>query len=369
MKKIGREVLFLKADFGSCRMGEGSFIRRKDNSIMYVFSDFCGSDWHDHCEAVISAVFSYDDGESWQGRTVVAKKAEGAENVMSASLIRMNNGDIGLFYGEKLIKDGVIYDRFVLKRSSDEGVTWGEPQCIIPPDSYFCWCNDRACRLKSGRIIIPASEHRHLFAKDRPIGDDSADNWLPGNISAFYSDDDGITWHRSGIVYPPFKNDKNGFAEPGIIERDDKTLHMYTRSTLGFQYECFSKDGGESWSSAEPSKTFVSPDAPMLIKKIGERRMAAVFNPVARPAACLMEQEERWKILGRTPLLCAVSEDDDNTYTKFFYIEDDITNDYCYPAIIEGKDYFLIAYYHSGNTGIPLSNLKITKVMYSELDF
>lgn len=367
MKKIGKEVLFIEADKHSCRLGEGSFIRRKDSSIMFSFSDFCGSDWHDHCEAVISAVFSYDEGETWQDKKIIVRKSEGAENVMSASLLRMNNGDIGLFYGEKLIRDSVVYDRVLLVRSSDEGETWSEPYVVIPPDSYFCLCNDRACILKSGRIIFPASEHKHLFAKDRPIGDDRPDNWRPGNISAFYSDDDGITWKRSEIVYPPFSNDPNGFAEPGIIEREDGTIHMYTRTTLGFQYECFSDDGGETWSKIMPNRTFVSPDSPMLIKRIDKKRTVGVFNPIARPSACLMFQGSHWNILGRTPFVCALSEDDDQTYTKFFYLEDDITNDYCYPAVIEGKDYFLVAYYHSNNTGIPLNSLKITKVSFSEL--
>ena len=368
MKKVGREVLFLKAGEGSGRLGEGSFIRRKDNSLMFAFSDFCGDDWHDHCEAVISAVFSYDEGETWQGKTVIVRKSAGAENVMSASLLRMNNGDIGLFYGEKLIRDGVIYDRVLLIRSSDEGKNWSEPYCVIPPDSYFCLCNDRVHTLKSGRIIFPMSEHKHLHAKDRPIGDDTPDNWLPGNISAFYSDDDGISWKRSEIVYPPFQNDANGLAEPGIIERCDKTIHMYTRTTLGFQYECFSGDGGETWSEIMPNRTFVAPDSPMLIRRIDEKRTVSVFNPVARPASCLMFEGSYWNILGRTPLVCAVSDDDDRNYTRFFYIEDDITNDYCYPAVIEGKDYFLVAYYHSNDTGIPLNSLKITKVSFSELD-
>lgn len=368
MKKVGREVLFMSADSDSCRLGEGSFIRRNDNSIMLVFSDFCGNDWHDHCEAVISAVFSYDDGETWQDRTTIARKSSDAENIMSASLARMNNGDIGLFYIEKIVSNGIIFDTMFLVRSSDEGNTWSEPHCCIPPDSYFCVCNDRLVRLQSGRFIFPASEHRHLFAKDRPIGDDSPDNWLPGNVSAFYSDDDGATWHRSAIVYPPFANDAHGFAEPGILQRADGSLHMYTRTTLGFQYECFSYDDGVTWSEIQPNLTFVSPDSPMLIKKIGTNRTVAVFNPVARPSECLMFQEPRWSILGRTPYVCAVSDDDDRTYSKFFYLEDDLTNDYCYPAIIDGDDYFLVAYYHSNNTGIPLNSLKITKVMYSELD-
>lgn len=368
MKKIGKEVLFLAAGNESLRMGEGSFIRRKDNSIMLVYSDFCGDDWHDHCEAVISAIYSYDDGETWQDKKIIVRKESGSENIMSASLLRMNNGDIGLFYVQKHIVDGIILDKIYIRRSSDEGETWSEPYCCIPANSYFVVNNDRFIKLKSGRIIFPASEHKPVTSLHRPIGDDRADNWLPGNVSAFYSDDDGFTWNRSQIIYTPFKNDRRGLMEPGLYEREDGSLHLYIRTELGFQYECFSDDCGESWSEIQPNQFFVSPDSPMLIKKVGGKYTLAVFNPVAKASPCVQSDGVYWKIMGRTPYVCAVSEDDDQSYEKAFYIEDDLTNDYCYPAIIGGDNYFLIAYYHSNNTGVALNSLKVTKVMYDELN-
>ena len=50
-------------------------------------------------------------------------------------------------------------------------------------------------------------------------------------------------------------------------------------------------------------------------------------------------------------------------------LESDLENSYCYPAIIETKDGFLVAYYHSDNTPICLHATKITKVRMEELDF
>jgi hypothetical protein len=48
-------------------------------------------------------------------------------------------------------------------------------------------------------------------------------------------------------------------------------------------------------------------------------------------------------------------------------LEDDPANAYCYPAIFAGDDYFLVAYYHSNNSGVCLSSCKLTKVMQAEL--
>jgi hypothetical protein len=42
-------------------------------------------------------------------------------------------------------------------------------------------------------------------------------------------------------------------------------------------------------------------------------------------------------------------------------------NSYCYPAIMEVNDGFLVAYYHSDNTDACLNATKITKVSLDEL--
>jgi hypothetical protein len=53
---------------------------------------------------------------------------------------------------------------------------------------------------------------------------------------------------------------------------------------------------------------------------------------------------------------------------KCCLLESDTENSYCYPAVIETKDGFLVAYYHSDNTPICLNGTKITKVMLSEMN-
>ena len=101
------------------------------------------------------------------------------------------------------------------------------------------------------------------------------------------------------------------------------------------------------------------------MKKVGKFTVA-VFNPIPNYTTRPNADGNTW---GRTPLACAVSEDDGNTFdsNKIFALEDDPENGYCYPAIIECADGFLVAYYHSDNTDVCLNSTKIVKVKYDEI--
>jgi len=68
MKKIGREVLFISTDENNPRNGEGSFIRLKDGSILFGYTEYIGTAWNDHADARLCSVISHDEGETW-GRT------------------------------------------------------------------------------------------------------------------------------------------------------------------------------------------------------------------------------------------------------------------------------------------------------------
>jgi len=359
MKKIGREVLFIKADKTALRNGEGAFIRLKSGAIMLLYTEYCGDDWHDHCDAQLTACFSYDEGESWKDKKVIVKKDEGTENIMSASLLRMNNGDIGLFYLQKFKIGEIVYDKVLMKRSSDEGETWSEAVECSARASYYVVNNDRVIRLKSGRIIIPAAEHKRILEEPERL--------VPGTVSCFYSDDDGNTWNESDVIYPPFDNTRFGLMEPGLFEKENGELYMYIRTELGFQFECTSKDGGKSWGGIKPNLYFASPDSPMLIKNVGGKTVA-IFNPVPNPAPCMKNENVLFEKANRTPYICAVSDDGGETYDRAFYIEDDLENNYCYPAILDGDGYFLVCYYHSNGTNSPLNSLKVIKITHKEVE-
>ena len=356
MKKVGREVLFLDTKENNPRNGEGGFIRLKNGAIMLGYTEYFGDSWADHASARLVCMTSYDEGETWTDKKVLVEKPEESKNVMSLSFLRMNNGDIGAFYIHKNL-DGT--DKILFIRSGDEGETWSEPiscmDCLEEQD-YYVLNNDRVLKLQNGRIIFAASRHS--------IFDDRFD-FAPGEVFFFVSDDDGYTWKRtSARLCCPFEDEPNGYQEPGLYQFEDGKLWCYIRSALGCQMRSYSEDNGETWTQPSLHKFFTSPLSPMLVKDVGDYTVA-IFNP--SPHYILKSETEPW---GRTPYVCAVSTDKGQTFTKekLFYIEDDLTNGYCYPAIIEGDDYFLVAYYHSNNTGVCLNSLKVVKIMYSEIE-
>lgn len=101
MKKIGREVLFLGTSEDNPRNGEGSFVRISDGTIMFAFTQYYGNSWGDHAIARLAAVYSYDDGETFSKPVSLIEKDENAMNIMSVSLLRLQNGNIGLLYLRK----------------------------------------------------------------------------------------------------------------------------------------------------------------------------------------------------------------------------------------------------------------------------
>ncbi len=356
MNKIGRQVLFIETSENNPRNGEGSFIRLKDGSILFGFTEFIGLTREDEENARFSAVVSHDEGETWSERFVLFNKPENAVNIMSLSFLRMNNNDIGAFY---IIKNTDGTDKIVFTRSSDECKTWTEPiscmDCLDIQD-YYVLNNDRVIKLDNGRIIFAVARHTvHGGYKD----------FAPGAICFFISDDDGKSWYKTETEFPcPFKNNPDGYEEPGLFVLPDGRIWCYIRTDIGFQFETFSDDNGITWTFPEPNLFFSSACSPMQVKNCGKYTVA-VFNPI--PEHILRKDSEPW---GRTPYVLAASSDGGITFNKekMFYLEDDIDNGYCYPAIFSANNYFLVAYYHSHGTDNCLNCSKIVKIKNDEIE-
>lgn len=375
MKKIGKEVCFLAVNDREPRKGEGSFVRLRNGDVMYVYTDY-REGRADHSSASLSACISSDGGESFGAPYTLIEKDESAENIMSVSLFRMNDGNIGMVYLRKETDgDGGITCMPVFVSSSDEGKSWGSPVLCTERIGYYCVINDGVIVQRSGRILIPMAHHGARFVPSRGFTDKRG-----GSVRFACSDDNGKSWQDlSGEIFSPYK-DTVGLAEPGVYEREDGELWMWCRTAYGFQYQSFSKDGGISWTPAEPNLFFTSPDSPMRVKRVGGYTVA-VFNPV--PHNFFSHTREDFGAPKRTPLACAVCRDDGRSFLlagehsirrelsdlegTLHLIEDDRGESYCYPAIIDVDDGFLVGYYHSGGTGHCLTSDKITKVYYSEL--
>ena len=147
-------VLRIKPDAPHRRDSEGDFIQLKDGRIMFVYSHFPGGPGgaSDHAPAHLAARFSSDGGRSWTTEGVMVVPNEGKLNVMSVSLLRLQDGRIAMFY---LRKNSLTDCCPQLRISTDEGQSWSKPCKVVDEVGYYVLNNDRVIQLQSGRIVVP----------------------------------------------------------------------------------------------------------------------------------------------------------------------------------------------------------------------
>jgi sialidase-1 len=359
MPKVGNTVLELPPVKGNPRNSEGAFIELKDGRIMLVYSHYIGESYADDASAAIAKCYSTDRGKTWSEREIIVMPDDhNAKNVMSVSMIRMKDGDIGLFY---LIRYGWHDMRLHLRRSSDEGESWKEPICCINSPGYYVTNNDRVVRLSSDRLIVAASKHNML--RDKNVKGKQWDG--RGIVYFYYSDDDGCTWNQArNFCALNSSHSTSGLQEPGVIELDNGMLWAWSRTDLGRQYEFFSKDKGETWTPPVPS-AFTGPCSPLSMKRIPQNGyLMAVWNPIPNYQTRVLSKAG-W---GRTPLIGAISKDDGATWENYFTIDNNEDAGYCYVAIYFIDDAVLLAYCAGGaDDGICLAKLRVKRIMLSEI--
>lgn len=304
------------------RNSEGAFIELQDGSILYVYSRFRGSSDSDHAPAQLVGRYSKDNGKTWTRNDQVIVDNEGHMNVMSSSLLRLNNKSIALIYLRKNSLDDCMPK---IRISNDEGKTWSEPKDIIQDTiGYFVLNNDRVIQLKNGRLLAPVSLHKTAGTK-----------WSnKGALRCYYSDDQGISWKSGELVPSP---DSIITQEPGVVELKDGRVMMLIRASGGEQYRSYSSDNGVSWSYAEPSG-IGSPISPASIKRIpktGDLLLVWNNNAVKGPGYFSGQ---------RSPLTVAVSSDEGQSWRKIKNIETDPKGMFCYTAIHFNNKNVLLGY-------------------------
>ncbi len=294
------------------RNSEGDFIRLKDGRILFIYTHFTGGGG-DHDAAHLAARFSSDGGQTWTQQDQLVIPNEAGMNVMSVSLLRLQTGEIALFY---LRKNSLVDCRPVMRISKDEGATWGDPKVIIPESEtgYYVLNNDRVIQLTGGRLIAPVAQHNSPEWEGRSSY---------GHIMCYVSDDNGRTWRRSTTILTPtstVSGDSVLMQEPGVVELADTRLLMFIRTDRHVQYISYSGDNGETWLPARPGN-IPSPRSPAGIERIpqtGDLLLIWNNNP----------DDQR-----RTPYNVAISRDEGITWEHIKTLEDDPDGWYCYTAI------------------------------------
>ena len=278
----------------------------------------------------ISARVSRDRGRSWSGK-VTLQENFGVDNVKHPNLLRLSSGEILFTF---TVRDIARRDlKIFMKRSRDECETWSRPVQISPPGGVYFTNADHNLRHSSGRLILPC--HWGEF-------------YGPGDhYQAFclYSDDEGETWQMSNqkIDLP-----RRGAEEPGMVELKNSSLLAMMRTTLGKVYRSVSRDRGETWSDAEPTK-LPSPSAANCIKRIPKTGDLVFIWNNATPFALSQPGSTSYHY-PRNPLTAAISKDEGKTWTHFKDIERRQGYTSGYPSLTFVGDEALATYYHASRS-------------------
>jgi Neuraminidase (sialidase) len=322
------------------RHSEGDIVELRDGSLCLVYTRFHGGTNDDSAADLVKTV-SKDGGKTWSEAEILLAN-EGKDNIMSVSILRLDNGELLLFY---LVKNAWDDLQTLVRRSSDEFATLSEPvRCTTEP-GYHVVNNDRVVQLSSGRLIIPAAWH--------PCPDGTEATWSGKAIMrTYHSDDLGKTWTLDSTdVSPPYHFTVT-FQEPGIVELEDGRLMMFIRTDGGSQYQSYSQDQGMTWTSPEPGP-LQSPLSPASIERVpwsGE--LMAVWN-----------DHSGWHNFPpklRTPLCVAFSSDEGKSWSKSRVIEGDPEGWYCYTSITFVDDRAILSYCAGDREVGGLNRLKVT---------
>ncbi len=314
------------------RHDSATVIELPDASLLMIWIEMHKNDLegNDEAPSSLASMRSYDGGRTWCDRRIEVAPEDGDQSVFNPSLLRLNNGEVLLSYVKYhvLISNEPLSASGYVVRSTDGGHIWGEPTRIWDHAPYSP-ANHTFTLLSTGRILKSVEEM---------VGPRGNYPQCYLRSGCFVSDDDGHTWTppQSWVELP-----LRGAMENHIAECADGSLLMAVRTQLGSPFLARSYDGGMTWSKPQTSGLTSGESMPSLTRIPNSDDLLLVWNNA--------EFDFRHTHSGkRSPLACAVSNDNGTTWGSVKLLEDDPTCEFSNPACSytsEGKA--LITYFTS----------------------
>lgn len=240
---------------------------------------------------------SRGDGRGWTPPVEVARWDEGGKRLpcWNPVLFQPSGGPLWLFY-----KAGPTPANWwgMLMTSTDDGKTWSDP--VRLPAGFLGPVKNKPVTLRDGSILAPTS------FEDR--------GW---RVHFERTTDRGRTWQTVG----PVDDDKRWEAiQPTLLTHPDGRIQALSRSQQSRVVECWSGDGGKTWSKLVAT-TLPNPDSGIDAVTLADGRHLLVYNPTTE---------------GRSPLAVAISPD--GKAWKTALVLEDQPGEYSYPAVIQTAD-------------------------------
>ncbi len=306
------------------------FFWRTNGELVMAFDDhFGGVD--DESPAQMCYMVSGDEGLTWIERGLLLPN-DGKISNLGPSLLRLQSGQVALAY----MRNNDFDDLKNYIRFGDESLTnWSDPICITPGDGYHCSTGTRLIQLRSGRLLYPVA----FIAREYREGKDRKGSYI---ANVWHSADEGRTWtpNRTPAAFPPGKSKHRGAMEPCVVELKDGRVLMFMRTQLGFIYQSFSEDAGETWSEPEPTALESPETCPFVTRIPSTGDLLAMWNH--------SKYDPHHPQFGiRRPISVAISRDDGANWSKSIPLETDPQYTYAMPVATFNDRWAIFAYYRA----------------------
>jgi len=191
----------------------------------------------------------------------------------------------------------------MMKYSDDEGNSWSKAEKL--QEGMLGPVKNKPLQLRDGTILYPSSTES---------GDGK--QWL---IHIEKSDNNGQHWKNIPIACDSF-----GVIQPSILRYKNNKLQLLSRSRQNYILQCWSSDGGNTWSSLTKTN-LPNPNSGIDAVSLRNGLQLLVYNP--------LEAGKEW-YNGRNKLSVAISRKG-NYWKNIIVLEDAPNGEYSYPAVIQ----------------------------------
>lgn len=262
---------------------------------------------------------SKDNGSSWGPQEIIHRSAACEADLLKPPHALDPNWrdrcvpEIATTMSEVTIHDGIVtvyvqihdghfgYWRTATIRSSDNGLTWSEPEPFEPLPKRSMIRN--LYRTSWGEYLLPYQFQPTNGDVEESFMDDK--NKLHQQNGVLIGLSPHGPWQDSGPVQGPA-----GWAEINVVELSNGSLSMLCRSESGSLLRTNSEDRGRTWSPYVATD-IPNPASKFRLFKLADGRIALLHNP--NPAHVHPNDKLRCSV-GRNPLSLWISSDDMRTW-------------------------------------------------------
>ena len=309
-------VIVRKATPEFPRHSEPAITERRDGSLFMIWQEYMagGNGGEDNAPSRLSSLRSCDGGRTWIDPRILVQRDPGDVNVYSPNLLVLPGGEwLFIYFHYRVLASGQPPSTSAyLRRSPDEGATFGAPECLWDRQPLG-FASGVVKRHSSGRIVLP-------------IGRQTGAIWSPTDhevLGCMLSDDDGRTWHASsGWIDLPLR----GAMESHVEELRDGRLMMVMRTQLGAVFFSLSSDAGDTWSKPQTTGLRSPESCPELVRIPSTGDLLLTWNDSEYDPAFGSHYGKR------SPLSLALSRDDGRSWTRVGNVETDPVRGFSNPV-------------------------------------